>query len=237
MNSIHRFIFLRRAWLLGILGGGVLAGLSSVTSDATAQTSSVNPCPSVYYEEPYNSNVVTPEGCPPNALTQILRGEYTAPARPGYPLGPNQGGADPSYDDSLDSSPPPLPGQPGGQSPYPDAPLGQEGVTGEQSPIAQVQPVDGTVDIQLRNSTNIGIYYEVTGETSRRVLPAEQAISLRNISLPATITTVRTDDGFLRVIPERTDEGVLELSLEEDPTFDDTQGVIRIQADGQVFVN
>lgn len=256
MKFIHQFTGFRRAyfnrayfnrapwkrtWLFGILGGGILAGLSSVASQAVAQTNSVNPCPSIYYEEPYNSNVMTPEGCPPNALTQLLQGGYPTPTRPGYPLGPNQGGADPSYDPTddapIDSRPAPITDQPGGQTPYPYEPYGQEGVATDRPPIAQVEPVDGTVDVQLRNATNIDIYYEVTGETSRRIIPADQAVYLRNISLPATITTVRTDEGLLRIVPERTTEGVLELSLEEDPTFDDTQGVIRIQPDGEVFVN
>lgn len=222
MNNIHP-IKIKQAGLLGIMGGSLLAGFSVFAPQASAQ---INPCPGIYYEEPYNLYVASPEGCPPNARTEMLQAQ------------PGQDGNYPSQDDSvsLETGPAPITNQPGGEA-YPYEPYGREGIAADLPPIARVEPMNGMVDVQLMNSTNIPIYYEVTGETGRRIISAQDEAYLQNISLPATITAVRTDDGLLRVVPERTAEGTLELSLEEDPTFDDTQGVIRIQPDGQVFVN
>lgn len=221
MNRTHQSK-LKQAGLLGIVGGSLLAGFSVFAPKTSAQ---VNPCPGIYYEEPFNSYVSSPEGCPPNARAEMMQG--ISPAVPG------QGGTYPSQDDArLGTESAPLIDQPNSQNyPY------EQDWTTTASPIARVEPTNGMVDIQLMNSTNIPIYYEVTGETGRRIISAQDEAYLQNISLPATITAVRTDDGLLQVIPERNAEGVLELSFEEDPTFDDTQGVIRIQSDGQVFVN
>ncbi|AFY49864.1 hypothetical protein Nos7524_4094 [Nostoc sp. PCC 7524] len=51
------------------------------------RTTGINPCPKIYYEEPYNSRNVVPQGCPPNAFTQqlVARGispEQVIPVRP-----------------------------------------------------------------------------------------------------------------------------------------------------------
>ncbi|WP_066380077.1 MULTISPECIES: hypothetical protein [unclassified Anabaena] len=51
------------------------------------RTTGINPCPRIYYEEPFNTRNVVPQGCPPNAFTQqlIARGinpEQVIPARP-----------------------------------------------------------------------------------------------------------------------------------------------------------
>ncbi len=224
MNRTHQIKF-KQAGLFGIVGGSLLAGFSVFAPHAPAQTSAVNPCPSIYYEEPFNSYVSSPEGCPPNARVQTQQG--IAPAVPG------QGGTYPSQDDvGLGTESAPLTNQPGSQNyPY------EQDWTTTTSPIARVEPTNGVVDIQMMNSTNIPIYYEVTGETERRIISAQEEAYLQNIPLPATITTVRTDDGFLQIVSEQNSEGVLELSLEENAAFDDTQGVIRIQSDGQVFIN
>ncbi|MDH6059691.1 hypothetical protein NWP17_04430 [Chrysosporum bergii ANA360D] len=52
-----------------------------------SRTLALNPCPRIYYEEPFNSRNVVPEGCPPNALTQQLMAQgipptQAVPARP-----------------------------------------------------------------------------------------------------------------------------------------------------------
>jgi hypothetical protein len=42
--------------------------IGSLSLPAMAQTTSLtNPCPKIYYEEPYNQLLVVPNGCPPNA--------------------------------------------------------------------------------------------------------------------------------------------------------------------------
>jgi hypothetical protein len=44
--------------------------MGSLALPAMAQTTSLtNPCPKIYYEEPYNQRLVVPASCPPNAAT------------------------------------------------------------------------------------------------------------------------------------------------------------------------
>jgi hypothetical protein len=54
-----------------------------------------------------------------------------------------------------------------------------------------------------------------------------------------TVTFVRQDDGFVEVLPvSASKDGVLEVALDEDANpLDSNQGVLRIQRDGQVFLN
>jgi hypothetical protein len=98
--------------------------------------------------------------------------------------------------------------------------------------------MNGMVDIRLTNNTNVGINYEVTGETQRYLIEGGESTVLRNITLPMTMTVVRTDDGWADVNVLSAEEGMIELGLDEDATpLDENQGVVRIQEDGQVFVN
>lgn len=199
MNCIYATI--QRVGFAGAVGGSLLAGVLLVPERASAQVGAVNPCPTIYYEEPFNSNVVTPDYCPPNAFTRFLQ-DGTTPM----------------------SNVDPLPPQ--------DIPL----PSATSDPVAYVQPADGMIDIQIDNATNVGVYYQVTGETDRRMVLPEEGRYLRNIPLPATVTAVRADDGLLRVIPATSQDDTLELTFEENPNFDDVQGVIRIQSDGQIFI-
>ncbi len=49
---------------------------------------------------------------------------------------------------------------------------------------------------------------------------------------------VRQDEGLLDVIPVSASEpGMLDVTLNEASNLDDNQGVLRIQEDGQVFLN
>lgn len=185
---------------------GVICGASiAVSESASAQTmrdySALNPCPSIYYEAPFNTRTPSPAICPPNAYSQ------------------QTGVQADSVVDPYNVDRPPLP-------------------ENRSDAIAYVMPMNGVVDIRLTNNTNVGINYEVTGETQRYLLEGGESTTLSNISVPATLTVVRTDDGWAEVNVLSTEDGMIEFGLDEDPTpLDDTQGAIRIQADGQVFVN
>jgi hypothetical protein len=56
---------------------GSLAGVTLFSSVSTAATptSGTNPCPGIYYQEPYNRLLVVPRGCPPNAMVPQLESE------------------------------------------------------------------------------------------------------------------------------------------------------------------
>lgn len=108
----------------------------------------------------------------------------------------------------------------------------------ETSPaVATIVPKKGNANIQLSNTTNTVVTYEVIGHTDQRQLNGGQSVDLTNIPLPTTITVIRPDNGFLRVIPVSSKSDSLKVTLQEDPNFDDTQGVIRIQENGNVFLN
>ncbi|KJH70981.1 hypothetical protein [Aliterella atlantica] len=108
----------------------------------------------------------------------------------------------------------------------------------QQKAIAIVTPVGGKVDVRLKNNTNAVIAYEAIEYTNRRVLPAKGEIVLRGLPAPVTITLVRQDNGFIQIIPaSSSSSGMLDISLSEAPSLNEQQGTIRIQQNGNVFVN
>jgi len=195
----------KKAGIVGTVFGGLLIGLPAIPLVAVAQPSQVlNPCPRIYYEEPYNSTRLSPEGCPPNAATRILQGgrvsqqqvETNAPLQP------------------------PLPEK-------------------RSRAVATVMPMNGSVNVRVKNNTNAVVTYQAIGQTPRRILPGRQETLLRNLPVPVTVTFTRQDNGFVQVIPmSASKDGVLEVALDEDANpRDSNQGVLRIQKDGQVFLN
>jgi len=190
--------------------GTLLISFFTMAKSAAAQQSNskVNPCPSIYYEEPHRNRIRVPAGCPPNAATLKLQQQ-------GQTLG----------------QPTVVPVRPSVNVIQPPAPESRQGA------IATVIPTAGTVDVKLKNNTNAGISYQAVGHTQPRFLVGGQEFVLRDLPTPITITLVREDGGLLKVIPMSTSEGTLSVSLDETTNFDNNQGVLRIQRDGQVFLN
>jgi hypothetical protein len=62
--------------------------ISTITLPAMAQTTTLtNPCPKIYYEEPYNQLLVVPASCPPNAATISQNQQSQLPLNPsGMPV-------------------------------------------------------------------------------------------------------------------------------------------------------
>ena len=169
-----------------------------------------NPCPKIYYEEPYNNKILVPSGCTPNAAT--ARWKKTGQA------------VDQSINIvSPDTSVKPI------QPPIPE---------NRANAIATIKPMMGKVSIMLKNDTNARISYQAVTHTQVRYLEGGEEVTLRDIPTPITITMVREDKGLLRVMPMSTEEdGMLTVTLDEETKFDNNQGVLRIQEDGQVFLN
>lgn len=258
-----------KARVLSNIFGGLLLGLPAIPLVAVAQSSPVlNPCPRIYYEEPFNSRNLVPEGCPPNAATQRLRaGSSTidpltvnqqpsdtvagqrSPGLPGANRTPNA--IVPADAPTTPAQVVPTPSQPGvcvgGNLPATTNPPGTPTTLPVKPPlpenhsqaVANVMPMNGNVSVRLKNNTNAIITYEAVGYTQRRVLPGGQEIVLRNLPVPVTVTFVRQDDGFVEILPvSASTDGVLEVGLSEDASpLDSNQGVLRIQKDGQVFLN
>lgn len=194
--------------MFSTLLGSLLIGLPIIPLPASAMPSSMqNPCPGIYYEEPHNSTRLVPKGCPPNSATQIL-------IEQGRISGDQ-------YDQSgsVNVLQPPLPET-------------------RQPAIATITPAAGKVDVRLKNDTNAQIWYQAVGYTERRVLTGENEVVLRNLPTPVTITMVRQDGGLLKVMPmSNSQSGVLSISLDETTNLNGNRGALRIQRDGQVFLN
>jgi len=210
MNKHHQSN-LKNAGLLGAIFGGVLISLPATLLEASAvpvsTVAQINPCPGIYYEEPYNSTRMAPPGCPPNQATRMGR-DGQMPSRPMTPV----------------ISPANVP-----QAPLPEV---------RSEAVARITPTNGTVDVQLKNNTNALVSYQAVGHTDRRYLQGGEEIILQNLPTPITITAVRQDEGWLQMMPMSADEtGQLEVTFEEETTLDSNQGVLRIQEDGQVFVD
>ncbi|MFP4122221.1 hypothetical protein [Coleofasciculus sp.] len=210
MNKQHQS-HLKNAGLLGAIFGGVLISLPATILEASAvpvsTVAQINPCPGIYYEEPYNSTLMVPPGCPPNQATRMGRGGQM-PSRPMTPV----------------ISPANVP-----QAPLPEV---------RSEAVAQITPQNGTVDVRLKNNTNAVVSYQAVGHTDRRYLQGGAEILLQNLPTPITITAVRQDDGLIQMMPMSADEtGQLEVTFAEETMLDSNQGVLRIQEDGQVFVD
>jgi hypothetical protein len=169
-----------------------------------------NPCPKIYYEEPYNNRILVPAGCTPNAATQ--RWKKTGQA----------------VDQSVNIVAPVTNVKPI-QPPIPE---------NRANAIATIKPMMGKVSVMLKNDTNARISYQAVTHTEVRYLEGGEEVILRDIPIPVTITMVREDKGLLRVMPMSSEEdGMLTINLDEETKFDNNQGALRIQEDGQVFLN
>lgn len=207
-NLIHR---LNR---LSAFGGSLALGLSAVAAPASVVfAQSPNPCPQLYYEEPFNSDRAVPAGCPPNAATQRLIDQgRIAPPQPVAPAAGNS-----TIDNSATPATPPLP----------------ETV---QNAIAVVTPVSGRVTVVLKNDTSTEITYQALESTDQRTLAAGEETVLQDLPAPTTINLIRPDGGFIRVTPQPGQEpGRLAVSLSASGNLSENVRSLRIQEDGQVL--
>ncbi|MGG6265553.1 hypothetical protein ACQ4M3_06055 [Leptolyngbya sp. AN03gr2] len=245
---------LKNSSLLGGVFSGLILGVPLISTAALATPNPrVNPCPSVYYEEPYNSRLIVPQTCPPNAITQFIRQNPSALNRATGGVGSDLPGRNLTPNRIVPSDAPTTPGTVGqrpsvfSEAPYNRNPPGtpmtlpvQPPLPEQRSqPVASVVPSNGTINVRVKNETNAIVTYEAVQYTQRRVLrPGEEAV-LQNLPVPVTVTFVRQDNGFVEVIPVTTPEqGILSLQLDEDRNpLDSNQGVIRVQRNGQVFLN
>ncbi|MDJ0800462.1 MAG: hypothetical protein QNJ51_27250 [Calothrix sp. MO_167.B12] len=210
--------------IFGTILGSFVIALPLTTAKSSAIPSvpnrGVNPCPSIYYEEPYNSKLIVPQSCQPNAATQKWLEQGYAP----YPqfLIPNQENFIPSV---------------GGMTPFPLQSYQPEN-TNNNEIISTIEPVAGKVDVKLKNNTNAIIAYQAIAHTKTRYLLGGEEIVLQDIPTPTSITMVREDGGFLKIEPQSTSsEKILTLSLDESQKNNDYQGILRIKSNGQVLLN
>ncbi|MBD1864698.1 MULTISPECIES: hypothetical protein [Trichocoleus] len=220
---------------VGVVVGGLLVGLpliNQVTAQTRSSRSSVNPCPRIYYEEPYNSTRLVPSGCQANAFTQSANttGSTTSNVT---------GNATGSINNQLYRINP--------STTLPGTSSGRVGTTAPAQPplpeslgnaIATVLPINGRVDVMLRNKTGTTITYEVIGHTQPRSLAGGAEVMLQDLPVPVTITTLRPDRGLVQIAPiVGAQAGAIGFALDETTRLGSDQEAIRIQNNGQVLVN
>jgi hypothetical protein len=244
------------AQFIGTVGSGLLISLSAIPQAVIAQqtTSKVNPCPGIFYEEPHNSRVLVPPGCPPNALTLMLMQlgliPFTIIPLPGQ-SGLGVGGEAPSAlnpNPTIFNEPPynrsQLGFRPGGQIPTLPTRPPSSGVIQppapeqRQDPSTKIALADGKANIRLINNTGANITYEVIGDTASRTLEDKSDITLRGLSTPVTVTFQREDGGLLMVTPQPGRErGSVEVTLKATTDVNQDRSAMRIQSNGSVFLN
>ena len=107
----------------------------------------------------------------------------------------------------------------------------------QQTPSAIATPVDGKINIKLINTTNAVVSYQVIGDTNQRFLSGDSNVTLQNIKTPVTVTFRRQDNGLLKVSPQATSEGLLEVTLDEATSLNEDTSTMIVQQDGRVLLN
>ncbi|MEH2063356.1 MAG: hypothetical protein V7K50_14015 [Nostoc sp.] len=224
--------FRKSAELLGAICGGLLISLPAIPQ-VLAQESipKINPCPRIFYEEPHNNQVVVPQGCPPNALTQRLaaQGLLPVPATPSQ----EQTGLGVAGDGSEPSTRPPRPAS--GEGVSTDQP---SLLQPRQAPNATIALTNGTVNVRLVNDTAAKVTFQVIGDTAPRSLQGKSDVTLQGLRTPITVTFEREDGGQLIVTPQTSSEpGSLEVTFNEATNAAQGRSAMRIERNGSVFLN
>ena len=107
----------------------------------------------------------------------------------------------------------------------------------QQPPTATVVPVEGKVNVKLVNQTYTNISYQVIGDTKPRTLSGRSDVTLQSLKTPVNITFQRPDRGLLRVSPQSSEAGMLEVTLTETTDLGTDKKAMTIQRNGNVILN
>jgi hypothetical protein len=218
------------AKLFGAIFGGMLIGLPAISAAQAQQVPTsqagpkVNPCPSIFYEEPHNSQVMVPQGCPANSYTTRMNAQGMGMSNSAVAPTPEQtrlgvGGEAPSG------------------SSY-NTQQNQSNLGGRyQNAVAAVSPTDGRITVRLINNTNAPITFQAVGDTQVRTLAGRSEVALQGLRVPTTVTFYRQDRGLLKVTPRSSESGVLEVSMQETTDFAMDRTALRIENNGNVYLN
>ncbi|MEH2027511.1 hypothetical protein [Nostoc sp.] len=233
--------FRKSAELFGAICSGLLISLPAIPQVvAQESTPKINPCPRIFYEEPHNNQVVVPQGCPPNALTQRLAAQGLLPVpttRSQEQTKLGVGGAEapepgvrlprPASEDQTQ--------QPSSGAVSTDQqPLLQP----RQTPSATIALNNGAVNIRLVNDTAANVTFQVIGDTAPRSLQGKSNVILQSLKTPVTLTFEREDGGQLIVTPQASSEpGSLEVTFKEATNAAQGRSAMRIEPNGSVFLN
>jgi hypothetical protein len=106
----------------------------------------------------------------------------------------------------------------------------------ERVPDGKVVPVNGKVNVRLTNKTNDRLFYQVVGQTDRRILTENSTVALQALKLPASILFRRQDGAFLKPSLKPVGEGTVEVRLDETNDLGLERKSLSIRNDGALFL-
>ena len=107
-----------------------------------------------------------------------------------------------------------------------------------ETPVATVLPLNGIVKVNIVNTTNAAIAYQVVGDTNDRILQGRGNVTLANLRTPVNIIFERQDGGLILVTPQANSEpGMLTVTLKETSNLDLDRKAMTINPTGGVFLN
>ena len=105
----------------------------------------------------------------------------------------------------------------------------------ERVPDGKVVPVNGKVNVRLTNKTNDRLFYQVVGQTDRRILTENSTVTLQALTLPASILFRRQDGALLKPSLKPVAEGTVEVRLDETNDLGLDRKSLSIRNDGALF--
>ena len=106
----------------------------------------------------------------------------------------------------------------------------------ERVPDGKVVPVNGKVNVRLTNKTNDRLFYQVVGQTDRRILTENSTVTLQALTLPASILFRRQDGALLKPSLKPVGEGTVEVRLDETNDLGLDRKSLSIRKDGALFL-
>ena len=212
---------LKNTKLLGAICGSLLLGLPFIPKVASAQPATdLEYCFDDFYQEPLNSMVRVPPGCPDNDYTREVgvdeELETEASSRQ-MEMEMNSNTQPYNRSNRVGVIQPPMPAR-------------------QMRTMGNIDVNGRTVDVSLNNDTNTGVTYQVIGHTGDRLLYEGNETELLNLPLPVTITVLREDAGLIDIQDMMAEDGEVKFTLQEEGDLTGSEKTIRIQEDGTVFV-
>jgi hypothetical protein len=172
-----------------------------------APETGLNPCPGIYYEEPFNSQNVVPQGCPPNALTQQLLTQGIPPSQ-AVPARP-----------PVTVIQPPLPEQQ-------QAPSAQIALANGRVNIRLVNDSGAEVTYEVVGDTPAR---SLPGKTDTMLRNLNAPVTMTFYREDGGLLEVN--------IPPATETGMIEVRLDATTDVQEDRNTVRIGEDGTVFLN
>lgn len=107
----------------------------------------------------------------------------------------------------------------------------------EAAPQIVINPVDGRVNMELINTTNATIRYQLIGDTQVRQLMGSDRINLQDVGAPVTLVFYREDKGLLVAKAKASSTpGVIEVTFDETLNRQAYNLALTVEESGGVYI-